>query len=673
MWPSTGVIDYYDPQGGRFYLTSDHERQLREFALRWAKARDKARGDAAAELNSTSARHQFELKVSQRVDQWDNNSCALHVILGVAEDMGCCASTSHHVCIDNIRAWLARTLATRIAHEHADVTPVPAVGERQVRRYDPGMNRVEGHNGALEAQGSDAAGGANLDEKQVHIKQEPVEDVNPPSGSAGSSTFADRPPIRPSDMPTRERLIECWLELEGLLRIYKERSAGGSGKSGRYKTDDSARMRYIKLFAYPLLRLGKFPPEEDMRMLKEKRLDEMGPGETMLKRSLKEWCDKFRRDPRTDRTRNFDLTEEEQTSILTYFKNVQIAAGPKNSSKAETLVGRPATGKIDFGSFKDMTVCEVAALSKTNHEKSKAASWFLLWCCDMATSSDGQFVWRMWDQTHLRLYLNLVKLVSSDGCVKTIKSDHDGVRIDYVYLKVPQRATKLFNDYFDKLLPEPESREDEKDPLEALEKAIQADNWDFDLGYPADEDGEEVMDCTASGTLTSGVGRKQNTVPLAQQAWFKEFLTSRRLTEYPSWEDLWVRAPNPTCLPEFDPKAYARLDTYFFSPALKWKDKGVGTPCPNHGWGHESHVRLYGRWRLRLVKGTTHDFCIASQDAICIACREEHYQARKDLDAAKAGKPGDRMLPSPRHYVSQIFCIAIVNDFGCAKCLCVDF
>ena len=85
-----------------------------------------------------------------------------------------------------------------------------------------------------------------------------------------------------------------------------------------------------------------------------------------------------------------------------------------------------------------------------------------------------------------------------------------------------------------------------------------------------------------------------------------------------------------------DPSLYSTLFyRYWWSPASKWPQFGVKTPCPNHGFAHSQYMKTY-EWRQRKVKGVTGDFNLCYQRIRCSECEVEYNRRKKMLAAAKS-------------------------------------
>jgi len=70
-------------------------------------------------------------------------------------------------------------------------------------------------------------------------------------------------------LPTVEQLCEVHRKCCLLLRVMRARSAGGNGKSGRYKAHNTARKFVVELVVLPGLQRGRMPSAQDQRMLFE--------------------------------------------------------------------------------------------------------------------------------------------------------------------------------------------------------------------------------------------------------------------------------------------------------------------------------------------------------------------------------------------------------------------
>jgi hypothetical protein len=145
------------------------------------------------------------------------------------------------------------------------------------------------------------------------------------------------------------------------------------------------------------------------------------------------------------------------------------------------------------------------------------------------------------------------------------------------------------------------------------------------------------------------------------------------MKDYSNWDSLWLRAPNPTCLKNFDSNAFYRLDVCFWSPGLKWAHKGVLTPCPRHGWKHAKDVRLQERWRERLVKDLENDFCLAGQDAICCACRKDNNAAKKELSRARDGDASAEVIKGIKEKIKSTTFRFITTNPDVTACYAAKF
>ena len=104
----------------------------------------------------------------------------------------------------------------------------------------------------------------------------------------------------------------------------RNRQANGSSKSGRYKAEDTARLKYIHCTGFPLLQKGLLPLPHDIQML------ELGPLDTLRgqdKVNLEQWVRKHYSDPRCKN--KVKLNDMQQTSILEWCSlNTQLLSKP---------------------------------------------------------------------------------------------------------------------------------------------------------------------------------------------------------------------------------------------------------------------------------------------------------------------------------------------------------
>ena len=104
----------------------------------------------------------------------------------------------------------------------------------------------------------------------------------------------------------------------------RNRQANGSSKSGRYKAEDTARLKYIHCTGFPLLQKVLLPLPHDIQML------ELGPLDTLRgqdKVNLEQWVRKHYSDPRCKN--KVKLNDMQQTSILEWCSlNTQLLSKP---------------------------------------------------------------------------------------------------------------------------------------------------------------------------------------------------------------------------------------------------------------------------------------------------------------------------------------------------------
>ena len=83
------------------------------------------------------------------------------------------------------------------------------------------------------------------------------------------SDMPRRPRTAPElSLPEAEDIVLQDSELRHTLVDMHRRQAGGGNKGGRYNKHDTARLRFIRDFAFMSLRLGMLVPETDLRMVR---------------------------------------------------------------------------------------------------------------------------------------------------------------------------------------------------------------------------------------------------------------------------------------------------------------------------------------------------------------------------------------------------------------------
>ena len=106
----------------------------------------------------------------------------------------------------------------------------------------------------------------------------------------------------------------------------RTRQANGSRKSGRYKAEDTARLKYIHCTGFPLIQKGLLPLSHDIHML------QLGPLDTLRgqdKVNLEQWVRKHYSDPRSKN--KVHLNDMQQTSILEWCSlNTQLLSKPSS-------------------------------------------------------------------------------------------------------------------------------------------------------------------------------------------------------------------------------------------------------------------------------------------------------------------------------------------------------
>jgi hypothetical protein len=174
----------------------------------------------------------------------------------------------------------------------------------------------------------------------------------------------------------------------------RTRQANGLSKSGRYKAEDTARLKYIHCTGVPLIQKGLLPLAHDMKML------ELGPLDTLRgqdKVNLEQWVSKHYSDPRSKN--KVKLNDMQQTSILEWCSlNIQHLSKP--SSVPVGVVSLKC--KMGFGAFTDWTV-EQMVTSSDQTKSGQTAGAYLRWIC----TKDGSFNWTWTNVKHVQLLWGL--------------------------------------------------------------------------------------------------------------------------------------------------------------------------------------------------------------------------------------------------------------------------
>ena len=344
----------------------------------------------------------------------------------------------------------------------------------------------------------------------------------------------------------------------------RNRQANGLNKSGRYKSEDTARLKYIHSTGFPLLQKGLLPLVHDIHML------ELGPLDTLRgqdKVNLEQWVRKHYSDPRSKN--KVKLNDLQQTSILEWCSlNIQHLSKP-----ASVPVGVVSLKcKLGFGAFTDWTVEQM--VTSSDHTKTgQTAGSYLRWIC----TKDGSFTWTWTNVKHVQLLWGLWDQYS--------KRKQKGLELDVMVDTQGTKTTLHVQHIMDSY-----SRW-----LHSLDFFHTPHDDDPDVtGDPGDSDGsdkdEDDMD---------PIFPHDNTVPRGTLEFFQEQVKSMQDKPYCTWPSMWARAPHPTCVS--DPfkngtpqanKAFEVYDIHFYSPESKWSEHGILTPCPHHGFAHAKHVRV---------------------------------------------------------------------------------
>ena len=92
-------------------------------------------------------------------------------------------------------------------------------------------------------------------------------------------------------LPSATELMEAWNRCVDLRQAMKERSAGGTARSGRYRSHDSARLKCLDATVEPKLRMGILPTTYDSKML----FDYPGPNDIVgpAKLEMDSWAKQY--------------------------------------------------------------------------------------------------------------------------------------------------------------------------------------------------------------------------------------------------------------------------------------------------------------------------------------------------------------------------------------------
>ena len=130
---------------------------------------------------------------------------------------------------------------------------------------------------------------------------------------------------------------------------------------------------------------------------------------------------------------------------------------------------------------------------------------------------------------------------------------------------------------------------------------------------------------------------------------------------------MWRLPRDGTVGRKFDPERFGQDPQFWWSPERRWPQFGVKTPCPNHGFAHCQHVKLYG-WRQRKVKGVDRDFNLCYQRVHCTECEAEHKRQKKMIEACETHDPQSPALEGMRKNLSELSYFSTTIDPRVIKC-----
>ena len=403
-----------------------------------------------------------------------------------------------------------------------------------------------------------------------------------------------------------------WVKCHDLRAAIRARNH--QGRPGRYRGEDTARVRFIDGWVMPSLLRGKLPTEHDDRMLF------LGPKATLAiaaQVELAAWA----RD-----VNNRSASSAEELANPAYPQQTLQYVLTKTAEKlpATLKTGRP---KVEY-TF--LTGTQIGRTLPQVLHSNPAYFYYLL-----GEGPGDKKVWKFDDATKVdedwRLYVECEKLCVDRGGSPIICRLPGSDPIVW-NLGIRPDLKDAFETYVRTKLGTEESRVAAATEFEracAQRRASQA----AQAGGEEDDEGE--------APIVKEPTEEMSRVNAATLQLFRDTCKSLArglMDSYETWPNRIVRAPDPFKRVPFSKDAWECLDIDFFDVSFYGPLIDVTClPCINDGYEHAADVRLRdSQWRKpRLVKGAERETCITGRNYVCRACERKYRSLQGQLQVVE--------------------------------------
>ena len=405
-----------------------------------------------------------------------------------------------------------------------------------------------------------------------------------------------------------------WVKCHDLRAAIRARNH--QGRPGRYRGEDTARVRFIDGWVMPSLLRGKLPTEHDDKMLF------LGPKATLAiaaQVELAAWA----RD-----VNNRSASSAEELANPAYPQQTLQYVLTKTAEKlpATLKTGRP---KVEY-TFQTGT--QIGKTLPQVLHSNPAYFYYLL-----GEGPGDKKVWKFDDATKVdedwRLYVECEKLCADRGGTRILCQVPGSDPIVW-NLGIRPDLKDAFETYVRTKLGTEESRVAAATEFEracAQRRASQA----AQAGGEEDDEGE--------APIVKEPTEEMSRVNAATLQLFRDTCNSLAkglMDAYETWPNRIVQAPDPFKRVPFSKDAWECRDIDFFDVSFYGPLIDVTClPCINDGYEHAADVRLRdSQWRKpRLVKGAERETCITGRNYVCRACERKYRSLQGQLYA-----PGER-------------------------------
>ena len=409
-----------------------------------------------------------------------------------------------------------------------------------------------------------------------------------------------------------EVLHAYWVKCHDLRAAIRARNH--QGRPGRYRGEDTARVRFIDGWVMPSLLRGKLPTEHDDRMLF------LGPKATLAiaaQVELAAWA----RD-----VNNRSASSAEELANPAYPQQTLQYVLTKTAEKlpATLKTGRP---KVEY-TFQTGT--QIGKTLPQVLHSNPAYFYYLL-----GEGPGDKKVWKFDDATKVdedwRLYVECEKLCV-DRKVTPILCNVPGSDPIVWNLGIRPDLKDAFETYVRTKLGTEESRVAAATEFEracAQRRASQA----AQAGGEEDDEGE--------APIVKEPTEEMSRVNAATLQLFRDTcksLAKGLMDAYKTWPNRIVRAPDPFKQVPFSKEAWECLDIDFFDVSFYGSLIDVTClPCINGGYEHAAEVRLRdSQWRKpRLVTGAERETGITGRNYVCRACERKYRSLQGQLQVVE--------------------------------------